>query len=129
LTHVPPFGFEKDAIWTAKLADEICSHSTTLLIMAVGAPRSEIFVNQYRTSLPACWAICVGQAVKTVFGIVRRAPRSVRRLHAEWLWRVAQEPRRLLPRYASATTIFLASVFWDLWEPASCERPSTDARN
>jgi N-acetylglucosaminyldiphosphoundecaprenol N-acetyl-beta-D-mannosaminyltransferase len=129
VTRVPPFNFEKDGTWSTKLADEIHSHSTTLLIMAVGAPRSEIFVNQYRTSLPACWAICVGQAVKTLFGIVQRAPMFVRRSHAEWLWRVVQEPRRLLPRYASATIAFVAGVFWDLWEPASCERPSMDTRN
>jgi N-acetylglucosaminyldiphosphoundecaprenol N-acetyl-beta-D-mannosaminyltransferase len=123
-THIPPFGFEKDAVRSAKLADEIRSHSTTLLIMAVGAPRSEIFVNQYRTSLPACWVICVGQGVKTLFGIVQRAPIFVRHLNAEWLWRIVQDPRRLLPRYASAAIAFVACVFSDLGE-----RASTDRRN
>jgi len=80
VTRVPPFGFEADAIWSAKLADEIFAHSTTILVMAIGAPRSEIFVDQHRTSLPPCWAMYVGQAVKTAFGIVRRAPLSVRPL-------------------------------------------------
>ena len=126
VTHVPPFGFEADETWSAKLSDEIRDHSTTVLVMAVGAPRSEIFVNQQRTSLPPCWAICVGQAVKTVFGIVQRAPVFVRRLHAEWLWRALQEPRRLVPRYMAASMGFVRGVFCDFWEPASCE-PSAGA--
>jgi N-acetylglucosaminyldiphosphoundecaprenol N-acetyl-beta-D-mannosaminyltransferase len=126
VTHIPPFGFEADAAWSAKLADEIRLHSTTLLLMAVGAPRSEIFVDQYRTLLPPCWAVCVGQAVKTLFGIVQRAPISVRRLHAEWLWRVVQEPRRLVPRYTGASMAFLGGVFLDLWKPALVEPPSED---
>jgi N-acetylglucosaminyldiphosphoundecaprenol N-acetyl-beta-D-mannosaminyltransferase len=116
-THIPPFGFEANAVWSAKLAEEILVHSTTLLVMGVGAPRSEAFVDRYRNSLPPCWAICVGQAVKTFFGLTQRAPVIVQRLHAEWLWRVAQEPRRLIPRYMAAIIWFISSVFYDLQVP------------
>jgi N-acetylglucosaminyldiphosphoundecaprenol N-acetyl-beta-D-mannosaminyltransferase len=124
MTHVPPFGFAADEARSAMLADEISRHRTTLLVMAVGAPHSEIFVDQNRHLLPSCWAMCVGQAVKTAFGIVRRAPISVRRLHAEWLWRIAHEPRRLTPRYAAASIAFVCSVLADLCEPVSEERPA-----
>jgi N-acetylglucosaminyldiphosphoundecaprenol N-acetyl-beta-D-mannosaminyltransferase len=125
MTHVPPLNFEKDAISLAKLANEICLHSTTLLVMAVGAPHSEIFVHQYRSSLPPCWAICIGQGVKTRFGLVQRAPGFVRRVNMEWLWRIVQEPRRLLPRYADAAIAFVAGVFLDLWQPALSDQPPT----
>jgi N-acetylglucosaminyldiphosphoundecaprenol N-acetyl-beta-D-mannosaminyltransferase len=125
VAHIPPFGFEADLAWSAKLAEEILLHSTTLLVMAVGAPRSEIFVDRYRNSLPPCWAICVGQAVKTFLRIIRRAPVFVQCLHAEWLWRTAQEPRRLMPRYMVASKAFVAGVFWDLWKPNSYEPPAT----
>ena len=57
------------------LAEAIREHATTVLIMAVGAPRSEIFVESYRAVLPPCWAFCVGQAVKIELGLVRRASR------------------------------------------------------
>jgi len=128
-THVPPSGFGADATGLAKLAGEIRAQRVTLLIMAVGAPRSEIFVDQHRTLLPPCWAICVGQAVKTFFGVTRRAPRLVQRLHAEWLWRIVQEPRRLLPRYIGAGVGFVRGVFWDLRKSAVCARSSEDRRN
>ncbi len=61
---VPPFGFENDADYCDWLADQIKAHDTTVLVMAVGAPRSEVFVDTYRARLPPCWAFCVGQAVK-----------------------------------------------------------------
>jgi N-acetylglucosaminyldiphosphoundecaprenol N-acetyl-beta-D-mannosaminyltransferase len=124
MTHVPPFGFEADAGWSAKLAEEIRLHSTTLLMMAVGAPRSEIFVDRYRNSLPPCWAICAGQAVKAFLGITQRAPVIIQRLHAEWLWRVAQEPRRLMPRYMASIISFISAVFCDLRPSALLEAPA-----
>jgi len=113
MVHVPPFGFDADASTSAELAKIIRGHATTILVMAVGAPRSEIFVESYRHLLPSCWAICVGQAVKAFLGIVTRAPPVVRVLHAEWLWRLFQEPRRLLPRYVRAAVSFTCAVLVD----------------
>jgi N-acetylglucosaminyldiphosphoundecaprenol N-acetyl-beta-D-mannosaminyltransferase len=127
MTHVPPFNFERDTIWSVNLASEIFSHATTLLVMAVGAPRSEIFVSQYRASLPPCWAICVGQSVKVRFGLIKRAPRFFRRINAEWLWRIVQEPQRLLPRYAFSTIAFFTGVVRDLWKSSPDEWPPTDS--
>ncbi len=111
---VPSHGFASDPARRASLASEIGAHRTTLLVMAVGAPQSEIFVDRMRTALPPCWAICVGQAVKIALGLVRRAPPAARHLRLEWLWRLAQEPRRLGRRYALGGFDFLLAVTEDL---------------
>jgi N-acetylglucosaminyldiphosphoundecaprenol N-acetyl-beta-D-mannosaminyltransferase len=87
-----------------------------LLIMAVGAQRSETFVDRYRNLLPPCWAVYVGQAVKAAFGIVQRAPYWTRLMHAEWLWRAADEPGRLVPRYFRASLGFVAATVEDIWK-------------
>ena len=92
---IPPFGFERDAEYCERLARSIAAHDTTVLIMAVGAPRSEVFVDTHRTILPRCWAFCVGQAVKIELGLVRRAPPGWQSAGLEWLWRLLQEPSRL----------------------------------
>ncbi len=113
-TCVPPPGFQGDAEFCAILATRIRLFGTTVLVMAVGAPRSEIFVDTHRDALPPCWALCVGQAVKVEVGQVRRAPRIVRRLHGEWAWRIAQEPRRLARRYLVGSAVFLLAVAEDL---------------
>ncbi len=113
-TCVPPPGFQGDAEFCAILATRIRSFGTTVLVMGVGAPRSEIFVDTHRDALPPCWALCVGQAVKVEVGLVRRAPGVVRWLHAEWAWRIAQEPRRLARRYVVGSAVFLLAVAEDL---------------
>ncbi len=113
-TCVPSPGFQGDAEFCAILATRIRSFGTTVLVMGVGAPRSEVFVDTHRDALPPCWALCVGQAVRIEVGLVRRAPRIVRRLHSEWAWRIAQEPRRLLRRYLVGSAVFLLAVTEDL---------------
>jgi N-acetylglucosaminyldiphosphoundecaprenol N-acetyl-beta-D-mannosaminyltransferase len=110
---VPPFGFDRDAGYCARLAEAIREHGTTVLIMAVGAPRSEVFVDTYRAILPPCWAFCVGQAVKIELGLVRRASPIWRSVGMEWLWRMIQEPSRLGKRYMSASIGFSFAVVED----------------
>ncbi len=112
--HVPPHGFEHDPAACDAMAGRIAAHGTTLLLMGVGAPRSEVFVHGRRASLPPCWALCVGQALRIEAGVTRRAPALASALGAEWLWRLAQEPRRLASRYAGASVGFLAAVAADL---------------
>jgi N-acetylglucosaminyldiphosphoundecaprenol N-acetyl-beta-D-mannosaminyltransferase len=110
---VPPFGFEKDSEYCNGLARTIAAHGTTVLIMAVGAPRSEIFVDTHRHLLPSCWAFCVGQAVKVELGLVQRAPQQWRSAGMEWLWRMVQEPARLTRRYVAASVGFSLAVIED----------------
>jgi N-acetylglucosaminyldiphosphoundecaprenol N-acetyl-beta-D-mannosaminyltransferase len=112
---VPAFGFDRDRAGCRVLAEKIRAHGTTLLMMGVGAPRSEVFVDRMRAQLPTCWAFCVGQAIKIEVGLVRRAPRAVQALGLEWLWRVGQEPGRLARRYAVSSVVFLIAVLEDLW--------------
>ena len=113
-TCVPPHGFEHDPAQGDALAARIAEHGTTLLLMGVGAPRSEVFVHGHRASLPPCWALCVGQALRIEAGVIRRAPALVSALNAEWLWRLAREPRRLAARYAAGAGGFVAAVAADL---------------
>ena len=57
----------------------------------------------------------VGGSFDVYGGKVARAPRLVQLFGAEWLFRVAQEPRRLWPRYYE-TNIAYASLLWrELW--------------
>ena len=113
-TAIPQRGFASDPDASAALVRAVAAHGTTLLVMAVGAPQSEIFVHRQRATLPACWAICVGQAVKAELGLTRRAPRVARRIGLEWVWRVVQEPRRLGRRYLLGGLEFGLAVAEDL---------------
>jgi N-acetylglucosaminyldiphosphoundecaprenol N-acetyl-beta-D-mannosaminyltransferase len=120
---VPPFGFDQDREYCEQLAAQIEEHHTTVLVMAVGAPRSEVFVDTYRPMLPPCWAFCVGQAVKIELGLVRRASSKWQSAGLEWLWRLCQEPSRLTKRYATASIGFGFAVIEDQFRILRAGRP------
>ena len=111
---VAPSGLVHDKSSQHDLAVRIAQAAPQILVMTLGAPVSEVFVHQHRDLLPPCWALCVGQAVRVQLGLTRRAPGRWRRLGLEWLWRLAQEPRRLLGRYVRSAAWFPVAVMRDL---------------
>lgn len=75
-----------------------------LLFVALGAPRQELWIYQHLNSLN-CVAMGVGGSFDVIAGRVRRAPAWVRKLKAEWAYRLLLEPARwrrmtALPRFA-----------------------------
>ena len=111
---IPPFGFERDAGYGRDLAGAIRAHGTTLLLMAVGAPRSEVFVAAHRALLPPCWALCIGQSIKIALGLTPLPPLWVQRCNLEWLWRFGLEPGRMGRRYFGSVVGFAAAILADL---------------
>ena len=96
---VPPFGFEKDETASNTLARAIASYQTSLLLMGVGAPKSEVWVARMGARLGRPVVLCVGEALAVAAGVTPRAPRSMQRTGLEWLWRFGLSPRRLFYRY------------------------------
>jgi exopolysaccharide biosynthesis WecB/TagA/CpsF family protein len=97
-----------------RLARQAGACGATILIMALGAPVSEIFIHRQRGILPPCWALCVGQAARVELGLVGRAPPMFRALACEWLWRLVQEPRRMAARYFKCMIWFPVAVARDM---------------
>jgi N-acetylglucosaminyldiphosphoundecaprenol N-acetyl-beta-D-mannosaminyltransferase len=77
-----------------------------VLLVALGAPRQEVFLHRHRRGLGAAVALGVGGSFDVWAGRVSRAPDWTRRLGVEWLYRLAADPRRVgrqlaLPRFAA----------------------------
>lgn len=106
-TTVPPIGFEQDAIYSDALAARVRAHGTTLLVLGVGAPRSEIWVDSQGAALGAPLVLAVGDAVNVAAGLALRAPAFMQRVGLEWLFRFARAPRRLFRRYFLRSWKFL----------------------
>jgi N-acetylglucosaminyldiphosphoundecaprenol N-acetyl-beta-D-mannosaminyltransferase len=113
MIEIPPMGFEHDADYCRGLADRMRAFGATLIIMGVGAPRSEVFIHRQRDRLPPGWALCVGEAVKVEAGTKPRAPVWARKLNAEWAWRLMLEPRRLMRRYTIEMAGFALAIAED----------------
>ena len=85
----------------------IAAAQPDILLVAFGNPKQEIWIHRHRDRLNACVAIGIGGAFNMIAGSLKRAPAWVQALQCEWIYRMAQEPRRLLPRYFhDATALF-----------------------
>lgn len=112
---VPPFGFEADSAASDALETAIVAHRASHLIFGLGAPKSEIWIDQRRDRLGDLYALAVGSAPDFLIGRVARAPESFQRLGLEWLWRLASEPRRLARRYLIDSWAFLPAAARDFF--------------
>ena len=78
-----------------------------ILCVALGNPKQEKFIQTYRERLGAPVMIGIGGTLDFIVGGRRRAPRWVQRIGLEWVFRAAQEPRRLGKRYAHDAVVFV----------------------
>lgn len=81
-----------------------------LLLVAMGTPLQEKWVDKHLTADHARVVISVGALLDFVSGRIRRAPYWVRQLRLEWLFRLWLEPSRLWRRYVLGIPVFLAHV-------------------
>lgn len=113
-TDCPPYGFEKNEAqnWTA--IRRIRESRAEVLIIGLGAPKSEIWLYRHLRACQVPAALSVGASFDFVAGMVRRAPRILQRVGLEWLWRLALEPRRLYQRYLYRDPAFFL-LLWRDW--------------
>jgi exopolysaccharide biosynthesis WecB/TagA/CpsF family protein len=79
-----------------------------ILLVAMGVPRQELWLARHQHRLSARVTLAVGALFDFLAGNVSRAPVLVRKARLEWVWRLAQEPRRLAQRYLIGNVTFLA---------------------
>ena len=90
-------------------------HRPRVILLAMGMPRQEEMARWLRGQLThGCLLICGGAIVDFLAGRTRRAPRLLQRTGLEWLWRLAQEPRRLFSRYVIGNPLFLWRLLWQV---------------
>ncbi len=65
-----------------------------LLMVALGAPRQERWMQRWSAALGVPVSIGVGGSFDVLAGRVPRAPRWMQRVGLEWLYRISREPRR-----------------------------------
>jgi N-acetylglucosaminyldiphosphoundecaprenol N-acetyl-beta-D-mannosaminyltransferase len=81
-----------------------------LLLVALGAPKQELWIDRFAGELRPAVAIAVGGSLDFIAGRVKRAPPWMSRAGLEWLFRLAQEPRRMWRRYLLEDPMFAAIV-------------------
>ena len=74
------------------------------MLVALGVPLQEIWIQRMRDRLPGLW-MGVGGSFDVWSGLKQRAPGWASRLQIEWLYRLLQDPKRwkrylALPQFA-----------------------------
>lgn len=76
------------------LIEKINESKADILFVAMGAPRQEVFIEKYKDKLCCKIFMGVGGSFDVLSGHKKRAPKFFRRIHCEWLYRIAKEPKR-----------------------------------
>jgi N-acetylglucosaminyldiphosphoundecaprenol N-acetyl-beta-D-mannosaminyltransferase len=79
--------------------DRIRASGADVVLVALGAPKQEIWIDQVRSALAPAVLLGVGASLDFIAGTVPRAPRWMSRSGLEWLYRLGREPRRMWKRY------------------------------
>jgi N-acetylglucosaminyldiphosphoundecaprenol N-acetyl-beta-D-mannosaminyltransferase len=108
----------RDGYFTASEEAEVCAAIRAarpdLLFVAMSSPRKEYWLGKHARELGVPFSMGVGGALDVEAGLVRRAPGWMQRAGLEWLFRLLQDPRRLLGRYVVGNARFVALVLQEL---------------
>jgi N-acetylglucosaminyldiphosphoundecaprenol N-acetyl-beta-D-mannosaminyltransferase len=108
-TYTPPYR-PPDTQEGQDVLDAINAAAPDIVWVGLGTPKQDYWVARHRPLLRAPVLIAVGAAFDFHAGLLRQAPAWMRRNGLEWLFRLAQEPRRLAYRYAVYNPLFVVRV-------------------
>jgi N-acetylglucosaminyldiphosphoundecaprenol N-acetyl-beta-D-mannosaminyltransferase len=94
--RVRPDGHADDEAVVLERIEAVRPH---IVLVAFGAPKQELFIHNVVPRVRPAVLLGIGASLDFVAGRVRRAPRWMSRSGLEWVFRLAQEPRRLARRY------------------------------
>lgn len=112
----PPFkNYPFDRDWTVRILDEIAKFKPHHLVVCFGPKKQEYWIQENETLLSEMGVRCaygLGGTIDFVSGVKPRAPKWIEFIGAEWLFRLACEPRARfrrtlrmfkMPLYAATT--------------------------
>ena len=90
---------------------QLASAEPGLVLVAMGVPRQEYFIDKWMSLFPGAVVVGVGGSFDVFAGAVKRAPKVFQKLHLEWFYRLLKEPWRFsrmaktLPNFAMQVLI------------------------
>jgi len=97
--YAPPFGFEKNNDELKKINALISEVHPDLLVACFGCPKQEKWIYENYQDYDATVSVCAGATVDFLAGNIKRAPKWMSSCGLEWLYRMTQDPKRLVKRY------------------------------
>ena len=98
-TYSPPYGFEKDDAELEKIRTQIKAVNPDILIVGLSCPKQDKFMYDHYKELGVPISFGLGASIDFEAGNIKRAPRWMSDNGFEWLYRITQDPKRLVKRY------------------------------
>jgi len=99
---------EDDEITIVKMINQ---SKAELLFLGMPSPQKEIFVEKYKNQLiNVKYILGIGGYFDILSGSIKRAPLWMQKFGFEWIYRFAQEPRRMWKRYLFGNSKFICLV-------------------
>jgi N-acetylglucosaminyldiphosphoundecaprenol N-acetyl-beta-D-mannosaminyltransferase len=90
----------------SKIVDEIIKTRPNIVLVGMGIPKQEFWMNDNWKLLPNAIYMGVGGVFEYIAG-KKRAPLWMRNMSLEWFYRLCQEPKRLWKRYTLDNIFFI----------------------
>jgi N-acetylglucosaminyldiphosphoundecaprenol N-acetyl-beta-D-mannosaminyltransferase len=94
-----------------KVCDLINQTRPDFLIVGLGSPKQDKWMQEHLTKIPGTIMIAAGAAFDFFGGTINQAPIFIQKSGLEWLFRLFQDPKRLWKRYTIYNIIFLWNFF------------------
>ena len=110
----PPFRelsqTEKDDV-----VKNINSKNYDFVFVALGCPKQELWMAEHKGHVKSCM-VGLGGAFEVYADVKARAPQWVQDYSLEWVYRLAQDPKRLWKRYMYTNNKFILLFLKQLWQ-------------
>lgn len=103
-------GYFNHQLESDPIVKKINSSGADILLVAFGAPLQEKWIAAHLDQLNPKIAMGVGGLFDFYSKKIKRAPRWLRELGLEWVYRILQEPGRMWQRYVIGNPLFLSRV-------------------
>lgn len=95
---------DKDSL---NLISSLNESGAGILLVAMGVPRQELWISRHAAELEAAVIMGTGALYDFYSGDVVRAPKFMRKIGIEWMFRLILEPRRMFSRYVIGIPVFV----------------------
>jgi N-acetylglucosaminyldiphosphoundecaprenol N-acetyl-beta-D-mannosaminyltransferase len=96
-----------------EVVDEINRLAPDFIWVGFGTPKQQLWAQKHKEQLQRGVVLTVGFAFDANAGLKPDAPKWMQRCGLTWLYRMASEPQRLIPRYVKWNSLFLFYLVWD----------------
>ena len=87
-----------------------------ILLVAFGCPKQEKWINMSFREAGVPFVVGVGATIDFLAGTFKRAPVWMQKSGTEWIFRMLQEPKRMVGRYGKGLRVFTIAIMRQWWQ-------------